>query len=765
MAEKEYLPIKVVIPRKEDYEKPHGGGGGAKIFCVVTNEIRDKLADQVLSVREQFAASFKKFPGVPAVARVVMKPLAEAKSHRPDSLFNEKTCPVIGAGNLGELFVSVSPQGLDSVAKEIVQSKTEKVEANISAVSNIQAWGRAEVMGEKKAVELGEACKNTKSRALKIRLFNHNSLEKNTRVIKAFKGLLDTNQIEKLAEVRYFEGSSVYRLDITSEAVIKALSNFVGIKSLSPFQDYRVIKTASTVIGAISHHDFPKPRSDGAHGLVGIIDSGTDPNNKTLQAWIHDRFDFVPLSMQDNEHGSFVAGLLAHSRRLNHGDKRFPSASAKVIDFVALDKDGSIDEFDLLTAIDTAISEFPDVRVWNLSLGLDDCCHEFEFSDLAAALDERSKQHNVLFVLAAGNYGSWPEVPYRSWRPDGSIGEHDRICPPADSIRGITVGSLAHVHNNSSLVKTEEPSPFSRRGFGPAYSLKPELTHYGGNCDRLGNYHQSGVVSFNGNGQLAESIGTSFSTPLVSTIASNVWQELAVTPDAASPLLVKALLVHSAFISRLPLDAEEVKYFGLGCPKDANEIINCSQSSATIIIQTQVFQSADFGKRPFPMPSCLSANGKTLQAEIFMTLLHDTPVDKNYGMEYCRSNLKASLGTTMIDQKTGEEEYRREVNPIPKVTTEGFKAELIKNGYKWSPLKLYYRRLMRGPAEKQWRLSYDLVHRKELLDQSQQDAVLLITIRDPLGKAKVYDELVQEMNRLGWGAQDLQIRSRQRLQN
>ncbi len=466
--------------------------------------------------------------------------------------------------------------------------------------------------------------------------------------------------------------------------------------------------------------------------------------------------------MQDNDHGSFVAGLLAHSRRLNHGDKRFPNAAAKIIDFVAIDKDGSISEYDLLTALDTALSKFPDVRVWNLSLGIKKCCHESEFSDLAASLDERSKQHNVLFVLAAGNY---EDIPFRSWPPDGSIGEDDRICPPADSVRGLTVGSLAHVHTMSSIVEAEQPSPFSRRGFGPAFLLKPELTHYGGNCDINGDHLQCGVISFNGNGQLAEDIGTSFSTPIVSAIASNVWQELSVRPDAASPLLIKALLVHSAFLRRLPKDAEEVKYYGLGCPKDANEIINCTQSSATIIIQAPVLQSSDFGKRPFPMPSCLSSNGKTLQAEIFVTLLHDTPIDKNYGIEYCRSNLNISLGTTKIDTKTGEETYHREVLPIPKIITDGYESEMVKQCYKWSPLKLYYRKIKRVSAATPWRLTYDLMHRKEFLDHSQQEAVLLITIRDPLGEAAVYDELVQEMNRLGWGAHDLQIRSRLRLQN
>ncbi len=258
MSEKEYLPIKVVIPRKEDYEKPPPAHSSNKIFGdEVTPSTREELASQLFSVRDSFADSFYRFPDVPAVAKVAMKQSAEAKSYRPVTLFNERTCPVIGVGRLGELFVSVSPEGLESVAHKIIKSNAKTVIANISALSNIRAWGHAEVMGEKEAGELAEACKRSKSKALKIRLFNHNSEEKNSRVTRAFKGLFTEDQIEKIAEVRYSNNISVYRFDFSNTEEIELLSGFVGIQSLSPFQDFGLIKTASTVIGAISHDDFP----------------------------------------------------------------------------------------------------------------------------------------------------------------------------------------------------------------------------------------------------------------------------------------------------------------------------------------------------------------------------------------------------------------------------------------------------------------------------------------------------------------------------
>jgi subtilisin family serine protease len=52
--------------------------------------------------------------------------------------------------------------------------------------------------------------------------------------------------------------------------------------------------------------------------LVGVIDSGTDPNNMLLRPWVAIRDeDDVPAVDQDNNHGSFVAGLIANGRTLN----------------------------------------------------------------------------------------------------------------------------------------------------------------------------------------------------------------------------------------------------------------------------------------------------------------------------------------------------------------------------------------------------------------------------------------------------------------
>lgn len=61
-----------------------------------------------------------------------------------------------------------------------------------------------------------------------------------------------------------------------------------------------------------------------------------------------------------------------------------------------------------------------------------------------------------------------------------------------------------------------------------------------------------------------------------------------------------------------------------------------------------------------------------------------------------------------------------------------------------------------------WRLDLSVEHRSGQLAVEPQKAALIITVSDPQKKAPVYDEMVVQMNDLGWSANDLQFRTRLR---
>ena len=748
MRQPERLPIKVVPALESDYYKPDGGGGPKKVFDEVTPEIRQGLAAQVIDIRNHLASSFSQYPGVPAVAKVKIKADALAKSHRPTALLTERTCPIIGAEGMGNLLLSVTPQGLENLARQVEQNATKQIIANLSTLSSFEAFvADDEYVREELPEEL--------LKPVKVKLFTHHLARWDEALLAAFRNLLREQGVRNVREVRYGPGLKIFKVEPQSLGILEELRHFVGTQSLSDFPIYFPVRTAAIPVRAVAPDDFPPPDPAISYPVVGVIDSGTSPTDPLVSSWVVAREEYVPPALQDNTHGSFVTSLIVNGRKLNHDDNRFPSVSAKVVDVVALGKGGARED-ELLTIIEDVLPKYPDVKVWNLSLGTSLLCSDHTFSELAVALDRLQDEHGVTFVLAAGNYAS---LPLRTWPPDlKTLGETDRICAPADSIRSIVVGSVAHRDHHQSCVKGGEPSPFSRRGPGPLYLPRPELAHIGGNCNNVGNCSQIGVLALDGKGNVAEDIGTSFATPLVSALTSHVKDGIV---GGASRSLTRALLVHSAALKTGKVDPNLLPYQGFGTPGDLEDILSCEPWSATLIFELELESNVSYQKAVFPMPPCLYVNEDTVRANILMTLAYEPPLDAAFGSEYCRSNIEVSLGTYNLADN-GKRRQKKQVPEDPRLRGSAYEEDLVKNGFKWSPIKVYRRHMVHGVQGELWRLDLELLHRSGYTPRGKQRAALVISVADPDKKAPVYNDMVVAMNRLGWAAQDLQIQSRLR---
>jgi hypothetical protein len=171
----------------------------------------------------------------------------------------------------------------------------------------------------------------------------------------------------------------------------------------------------------------------------------------------------------------------------------------------------------------------------------------------------------------------------------------------------------------------------------------------------------------------------------------------------------------------------------------------------------------DFVKNPFPMPDCLfDADTGNLQAEVLATLIYTPPTDPKCGIEYCRTNVHITLGT--VTQDGDEEAFHGELRPYPPRPEGASERQLVQNGLKWVPLKLYKRRFSRL-QRRQWRLKAEFLQRGlPLAEGEAQECLLLLTIRALVANRLVYDELVREMVQLGWSVSDLTLRSQHRLQ-
>src|SRR5262245_7537406 len=120
MNRDDLLPIKVVVPSDQrDYRPQRPGGGGPTEFVTVDHALREALNNQVDGVAEYFGQAFRLTSDIPAVATLKLRPEAIAKTHRPTDLFSPDTCPIIGGNDAGELYISVRPQGLARLNREI----------------------------------------------------------------------------------------------------------------------------------------------------------------------------------------------------------------------------------------------------------------------------------------------------------------------------------------------------------------------------------------------------------------------------------------------------------------------------------------------------------------------------------------------------------------------------------------------------------------------------------------------------------------------
>ncbi|MBS1867754.1 MAG: S8 family peptidase, partial [Acidobacteria bacterium] len=688
MAESKRLPLKVVPTLERDFYHPESGGGPKKVFTAVTPEFRQKLSSQVIEIRDHFSETFREFPKVPAVARVRVREDAIAKSHRPTEVFTAATCPIIGAEGLGDLLVSVTNLGLENLARKIEDNRAKETVANLSTLESLEAY-------------MPRVDRPTDNIA-KVKLFRHNQPVLDEAVDETFYQLVKRFGVREPRPLRYGRGLKIYRIEVQRPELIDTLQSYVGTQSIGPFPLYGPVRSTAVTIRSMVAEDFPSPESNVEYPVVGIIDSGTAASDRYMSPWRVTRDVHVSEEEQDNTHGSLVAGLIVHPRRLNHGDERFPRNSARIVDVVALGKNGTTED-KLISTLEQALESHPEVKVWNLSLGTEKGVTDRTFSDLGVTLDRLQDEYGVTFVVAAGNYRN---PPFRGWPPE-NLGEADRVCAPADSVRAVVVGSVAHRDHSSSRVKAGEPSPFSRRGPGPLYLPKPELSHVGGNCNASGESSQIGVLSLDGRGNVAEDVGTSYAAPLVTNLTANLNHRLA---GDSSLMLCRALLVHAAALRGGKIDPQLLRYQGFGMPPDLDTILGCDPWQCTLIFELEIHPTVAYEKATFPMPKCLYLNESTVRANILMTLVHEPDLDASFGSEYCRSNIEVSLGT-YEPGKDGKRHQKKQVPEDPKLSGSAYEQDLVEHGFKWSPVKVYRREMVRGVRGKSWRLDLSLHHR------------------------------------------------------
>lgn len=177
------LPIKVIVPGDGDFQAPENAGGSKKVFDEVTFDTRHRLSEQVNNIHLYFNEAFTQNPLVPAVARVTLKEVALAKSHRPTNLFDSNTCPIIGIQGPGQLLISVKPQGLRALKDKIIRNDSKSIEANISTIEKIEPYKQEDVVKIHDNESILPKLKKSDA-TIKVKLFRHGESRADDQILK-----------------------------------------------------------------------------------------------------------------------------------------------------------------------------------------------------------------------------------------------------------------------------------------------------------------------------------------------------------------------------------------------------------------------------------------------------------------------------------------------------------------------------------------------------------------------------------------------------
>ena len=562
-------------------------------------------------------------------------------------------------------------------------------------------------------------------------------------------GLTDYEVITYGDHIRYV------KIKVDSYDDIIKLAGINGVKSVDFFQEYSLPLTdfAGLDLQTLLEGDFYDSEIN-----IGIIDGGISDENEFLRPYIKARETYVPEMYINTRHATFIASTIQYGNKLNGiAANVFPRFN--FVDIVAIpngDKKigpvDSIGEEDLMEIIEEVMDKYAtSTKIWNLSLGIENKICNGAMSDLGVFLDYIHDKYKVQIFVSGGNLN---QLPLREWPTQPDMGERDRIISPADSVRAITVGSIALYESSDSIVKCNEPSPFSRRGPGANYIVKPDVVDYGGNISRSLSINGLGMKGLDIQGKIIEGNGTSYSTPRIVQKFASVYDEM-VEKDL---LLAKAMVIHSARMNSrglLEKNQDNIKYYGFGMPSvNASDILQCSKDEVTLVFRQKISPGTHLELYDFPYPASLIRKGKCY-GEIGMTLAYNPVLDERYGREYCRTNIDASFGIYKIGLG-GEKTYEGQV-PLECTWDEKFEKSRVENGFKWSPIKSYYRKISRGiDIGTGWKIRIDMNPRNGLVVPAQE-FVLIITIKDPLGR-DIYSEVINGLRNMGYVTENLNTR-------
>ncbi|HLO44201.1 MAG TPA: S8 family peptidase [Leadbetterella sp.] len=754
---KKNLPIKLFQKRQKiDDRRVEGGGGDNIPKWELSGQLLAERAESFIKPINELIEVFQKRNSsrsfIPATLKIDIDDNAIAKSHRKDiqKIFNGKVTKnnIIGFLDSNSAIVKI-----DNV-EEGLQIKNNlanylKNPRGISAIESIEVF-------KPFIVDIDN------NQSVKISLIDFLNYEINNAVKLAFIKYCNESNIE-VKEVYYSSGLIIFKIKNASQTVLDSISDFEGIESITFMPKYQVETDSFESENTIN---IKTPTDGVEYPIVGVLDTGVSKNPYLAPWLLDDKFSSYPDELIDPMHGSCVSSIILYGDQLQ-GKNLTGNTGCKIFDATVFpdQKQESIDEDELVENIREAIKKNKHIKIWNLSLGTSAESDINDFSDFGKALDDIQLVNDVIICKSTGNCRNFEKGHPKS-----------RVARSGDSVRSLVVGSIAHAKNPYDIAEINHPSPFTRIGPGPANSIKPDLVSFGGNAGLHGGRTiQNGVNAIAHNGSSVKIIGTSFATPRVTSLLSELNFKI---NETFNPTLLKALAIHSAKYPTgisLPI-SERVNQMGFGIPDSADEIIYNDPHEITLILQENITRGEFIEILEFPFPESLIDEDGFFYGEIKITLVGQPVLREKQGAEYCQSNLELMFGTyeNIKERDTTKANILNEIGPdgtqnilldsnyksahIKDTESEYARERVLLNyGKKYQPVKKYSVNLWEMKDARQrdslagnrkWFAKIKGTYRDfaETLaiqdgEELNQDFTLIVTIRDTKAQKQVYNEV------------------------
>lgn len=311
---------------------------------------------------------------------------------------------------------------------------------------------------------------------------------------------------------------------------------------------------------------------------------------------------------------------------------------------------------------------------------------------------------------------------------------------------------------------------------------------------RDGKLVTSGVPSFSLDESVRRMIGTSFATPRITRIAAELDYMLQEEFDS---LMIRALMIHNARYpkgNRMNM-ADKVSQMGFGMPIGASDILFNSPDEITLILRDILDKGNFIEMFDFPYPASLVDENGYFKGQVAVTLVNNAIIDDKQAGEYCQSNIDVAFGTYKTEKERdtskpiiknlmgvdGAENILKDslyaARAKGSYPLNGFEREctLVRYGKKFHPVKKYAfdlndmtpaNREKYMDSSRKWYLKIEGLYRdfieKDALKkgyQLSQDYCMILTIKDPTGKAPVYNEVTQQLTYRNFIHHDIHVKN------